>query len=108
MLSQGLGIQGLATMLKTENMGRSVTVAEAAQFYGSGIGPKIVGTPMQVANQLEAIFDEVGGDGFMLITHYLPGCLEEFVELVVPILQQRGRFRKDYEGTTLREHFMQE
>lgn len=108
MLSQGLGIQGLAAMLKKENLGRSVTVAEAAQFYGSGIGPKIVGTPTQVANQLEDIFDEVGGDGFMLITHYLPGCLEEFVELVVPILQQRGRFRKDYQGTTLREHFQEE
>lgn len=108
MLSQGLGIQGLATMLKAENLGRSVTVGEAAQFYGSGIGPKIVGTPLQVANQLEDIFDEVGGDGFMLITHYLPGCLEEFVELVVPILQQRGRFRKDYQGTTLREHFREE
>ena len=105
MLSQGLGIQGLASMLKKENMGRSVTVGEAAQFYGSGIGPKIVGTPLQVANQLEDIFDEVGGDGFMLITHYLPGCLEEFVEMVVPILQQRGRFRKDYQGTTVREHF---
>ncbi|MGE0683045.1 MAG: LLM class flavin-dependent oxidoreductase [Candidatus Binatia bacterium] len=108
MLSQGLGIQGLAAMLKKENMGRSVTVGEAAQFYGSGIGPKIVGTPLQVANQLEDIFDEVGGDGFMLITHYLPGCLEEFVELVVPILQQRGRFRKDYQGATLREHFQEE
>jgi alkanesulfonate monooxygenase SsuD/methylene tetrahydromethanopterin reductase-like flavin-dependent oxidoreductase (luciferase family) len=108
MLSQGLGIQGLAAMLKKENLGRSVTVAEAAQFYGSGIGPKIVGTPTQVANQLEDIFDEVGGDGFMIITHYVPGCLEEFVELVVPILQQRGRFRKDYQGTTLREHFQEE
>ena len=108
MLSQGLGIQGLAAMLKKENMGRAVTVGEAAQFYGSGIGPKIVGTPIQVANQLEDIFDEVGGDGFMLITHYLPGCLEEFVEMVVPILQQRGRFRADYQGTTLREHFNEE
>jgi FMN-dependent oxidoreductase (nitrilotriacetate monooxygenase family) len=108
MLSQGLGIQGLASMLKKENMGRAVTVGEAAQFYGSGIGPKIVGTPTQVANQLEDIFDEVGGDGFMLITHYLPGCLEEFVEMVVPILQERGRFRKDYQGTTLREHFSEE
>ncbi|MDO8434288.1 MAG: LLM class flavin-dependent oxidoreductase [Candidatus Binatus sp.] len=107
-LSHGLGIQGLAKMLMKENIGRSVTVGEAAQFYGSGIGPKIVGTPLQVANQLEDIFDEVGGDGFMLITHYLPGCLEEFVEMVVPILQKRGRFRTDYEGTTLREHLMQE
>lgn len=108
MLSHGLGIQGLATMLKTENLGKSVTVAEAAQFYGSGIGPKLIGTPTQVADQLENIFDEVGGDGFMLITHYLPGCLEEFVEMVVPLLQQRGRFRKDYTGATLREHLNQD
>jgi FMN-dependent oxidoreductase (nitrilotriacetate monooxygenase family) len=107
-LSHGLGVQGLARMLMKENLGRSVTVAQAAQFYGSGIGPKIVGTPVQVANQLEDIFDEVGGDGFMLITHYVPGCLEEFVEMVVPILQQRGRFRTDYEGTTLREHLQQD
>lgn len=107
-LSHGMGVQGLAKMLMKENIGRSVTVGEAAKFYGSGIGPKIVGTPIQVANQLEDIFDEVGGDGFMLITHYLPGCLEEFVEMVVPILQQRGRFRTEYEGTTLREHLLQD
>ncbi|HVA80339.1 MAG TPA: hypothetical protein VNF29_05400 [Candidatus Binataceae bacterium] len=100
-------------MLMKENFGRSVTVGEAAQFYGSGIGPKIVGTPLQVANQLENLLRCGRGDGFMLITHYLPECLEEFVEMVAPLLRRRGRFRTDYERTTLerttlREHLLQD
>jgi alkanesulfonate monooxygenase SsuD/methylene tetrahydromethanopterin reductase-like flavin-dependent oxidoreductase (luciferase family) len=53
-----------------------------------------------VSDQLEAFFDEVGGDGFMLSPIYSPGAIEEFVDLVVPELKRRGRFRTAYTGTT--------
>lgn len=98
-----VGSKGLLDTL-AKNYGRTVTVGEAGQIYGCGISPHIVGTAAQVADQLEAMHREVGGDGFLLMTHYLPGSLEEFVELVVPELQRRGLFRTEYAGTTLREH----
>ena len=50
------------------------------------------------------VFDQVGGDGFMLSPIYTPGAIEEFVDLVVPELQRRGRYRRDYTGTTQRDH----
>ncbi len=50
----------------------------------------------------------VGGDGFMLSPIYAPGAIEEFVDLVVPELQRRGRFRKEYSGTTQRDHLGQD
>jgi hypothetical protein len=51
--------------------------------------------------------DEGGADGFMLAATYTPGCFEEFVDLVVPELQRRGRFRTRYSGSTLRENLLE-
>ncbi|MFC5450397.1 LLM class flavin-dependent oxidoreductase [Paenibacillus aestuarii] len=64
----------------------------------------IAGTPVQIADQLEAWFTQEACDGFNIMPPYLPGGLEEFVDLVVPELQRRGLFRTDYEGRTLRDH----
>ena len=44
------------------------------------------------------------GDGFILVPHITPGGLDEFADKVVPLLQERGVFRTEYEGTTLRDH----
>jgi long-chain alkane monooxygenase len=52
--------------------------------------------------------DDGGAEGFMLIATYTPGCFEEFVDLVVPELQRRGRFRTQYNGTTLRENLLEQ
>ena len=88
--------------------GESMTVKEVAQRHGESVGLRqFVGTPASIADQLEAFFDEVGGDGFMLTPIYNPGAIEEFVDLVVPELQRRGRFRTAYAGTTQRDHFRQ-
>ena len=88
--------------------GDSMTVKEVAQRHGQSVGlPQFVGTAKSVADQLEAFFDEVGGDGFMLSPIYSPGAIEEFVDLVVPELQRRGRFRTAYSGNTQRDHFRQ-
>jgi alkanesulfonate monooxygenase SsuD/methylene tetrahydromethanopterin reductase-like flavin-dependent oxidoreductase (luciferase family) len=63
-----------------------------------------VGTPRQVAEQMDTYVQENACDGFILIPHLVPGGLDEFVEKVVPELQDRGSFRTEYTGPTLRHH----
>jgi len=88
--------------------GSSMTLAEVAQRHGQSVGlPQFVGTPTSIADQMEAFMSEAGGDGFMLSSIYTPGAIDEFVDLVVPELQRRGLFRKEYDGSTLRDHIRQ-
>ncbi|MBJ6360120.1 LLM class flavin-dependent oxidoreductase [Paenibacillus roseus] len=61
---------------------------------------ELVGTPDKIANTLERWFREEATDGFMLMAPSLPDGLEDFVDLVVPILQSRGLVRSEYEGDT--------
>jgi FMN-dependent oxidoreductase (nitrilotriacetate monooxygenase family) len=63
-----------------------------------------VGTPLQVATTLNDMVQADASDGFILVPHITPGGLDEFADKVVPILQEWGVFRADYEGTTLRDH----
>jgi FMN-dependent oxidoreductase (nitrilotriacetate monooxygenase family) len=63
-----------------------------------------IGAPATVAEQLNTLVQADASDGFILVPHITPGGLDEFADTVVPILQERGVFRADYEGTTLREH----
>ena len=67
-----------------------------------GAGPVLVGAPEQIADQLEQWVD-AGVDGFNLSYAVFPGSFEDFVEGVVPVLQQRGRMQTDYQEGTLRE-----
>jgi len=64
----------------------------------------VKGSPTQIADQLEDWFVNYGADGFNLLPPYMPGSLNDFVDLVVPELQRRGLFRTEYEGKTLREN----
>lgn len=85
-----------------------LTVLEAAKrFAFNDLGPEIIGTPHQVADQMQHMFENWGADGFILSANGAPRSLEDFARAVVPILQERGVFREDYAGTTLREHFHQ-
>ncbi|MGW4893426.1 LLM class flavin-dependent oxidoreductase [Kitasatospora sp. NPDC004240] len=63
-----------------------------------------VGTPATVAAQIEEWVLTDAADGFILVPHLTPGGLDEFVDKVVPLLQERGVYRTEYTGTTLREH----
>jgi alkanesulfonate monooxygenase SsuD/methylene tetrahydromethanopterin reductase-like flavin-dependent oxidoreductase (luciferase family) len=102
------GIQGLFESIVYARDGAPVTVGEAAMIYAQGMGmPVLVGTAADIADQLEVYMDEGGADGFMLIATYTPGCFEEFVDLVVPELQRRGRYRTRYGGKTLRENLLE-
>lgn len=63
-----------------------------------------VGTPEAVAADLETVVRQDAADGFVLVPHLTPGGLDEFVDRVVPLLQERRAFRTEYRGTTLRSH----
>ncbi|MBL0804326.1 NtaA/DmoA family FMN-dependent monooxygenase [Streptomyces albidoflavus] len=63
-----------------------------------------VGTPAAVAEQMISFVDQRAADGFILVPHLTPDGLDPFVDRVVPILQERGAFRTEYTGTTLRDH----
>lgn len=65
---------------------------------------QFVGTYEQLADLMQHWFEEYGCDGFNIMPPVLPGNLNEFVDHVVPILQERGLFRTEYTGSTLREH----
>ncbi|PRB48668.1 nitrilotriacetate monooxygenase [Pseudomonas sp. MYb2] len=64
----------------------------------------VIGTPKTIADTLEQWFVEQAADGFNIMPSFLPEGLDEFVDDVVPLLQQRGLFRHEYSGTTLRDH----
>ncbi|QNG20118.1 LLM class flavin-dependent oxidoreductase [Rhodococcus triatomae] len=63
------------------------------------------GTPEQVADTIEEWFTQGAADGFNVMPPQYPQGLETFTTQVVPILQERGLFRTEYAGTTLRDHF---
>jgi FMN-dependent oxidoreductase (nitrilotriacetate monooxygenase family) len=63
-----------------------------------------IGSPSTVAESINQLVQADASDGFILVPHVTPGGLDPFVDRVVPLLQERGVFRTDYEGTTLRDH----
>lgn len=74
------------------------------RFGGSRSHRVLAGTAQDIADDLEQWFTESACDGFNVMPPYLPHSLEAFVDGVVPELQRRGLFRREYTGTTLREH----
>ena len=63
-----------------------------------------IGTPSQIVDVMEHWFRNGAADGFNVMPAFLPGSLNDFVDMVIPELQRRGLFRTDYEGTTLRDN----
>ncbi|MFJ2904750.1 NtaA/DmoA family FMN-dependent monooxygenase [Streptomyces sp. NPDC087212] len=70
----------------------------------AGGRPSFVGTPASVAEELDSYVRHEAADGFVLVPHLTPDGLDDFVDRVVPLLQERGAFRTAYRGTTLRSH----
>ena len=91
--------EGIMKIIREENP----TLRQLYLRYERG-RKTIKGTPSQVADVMEHWFSTGACDGFMMQFHILPGGLEEFVTGVIPELQRRGLFRKDYQGPTLRDH----
>ncbi|MFH9612640.1 LLM class flavin-dependent oxidoreductase [Streptomyces pratensis] len=83
-----------------------LTVRRLIGRLGGGRGHRtFAGTAVQVADTIEHWYDSGAADGFNIMPAVLPSGLEVFVDRVVPILQERGLFRTEYTGTTLREHY---
>ena len=80
----------------------NLTVRQLAQIAGSYGGLAMVGTPRTIADQMEEWLDTRACDGFNVMFPWVPGGLDDFVDRVVPELQRRGLFRREYEGRTLR------
>jgi FMN-dependent oxidoreductase (nitrilotriacetate monooxygenase family) len=99
------GMQGLFETVVRLSESEGLSLREVGKRYGQSVlVPQIVGTARQVADQLEAMFLSDACDGFVISPAHLPGAFSEFADQVVPELQQRGLFRRDFSGTTLRSH----
>ncbi|MDZ8025780.1 MAG: LLM class flavin-dependent oxidoreductase [Nostoc sp. SerVER01] len=94
-------LQLITDLARRENL----TIRQLYLWIAGARGHRtILGTPEQIADQLEDWFVNDGADGFNIMPPWLPGGLDEFVDLVIPELQRRGLFRTQYEGRTLREN----
>jgi FMN-dependent oxidoreductase (nitrilotriacetate monooxygenase family) len=94
------GRERVVALAKRENL----TVRQIAGRLGGYGGLAIMGTPKMIADHMQEWLETGASDGFNVMFPYLPGGLDDFVNLVVPELQRRGLFRTDYEGKTLREN----
>lgn len=91
----------LLDMARRENM----TLRDLYNVTAAARGHWVIcGTPKRIADILEEWFVAERADGFMILPAYFPGAFDDFVDLVVPELQRRGLFRKEYSGSTLRDH----
>jgi N-acetyl-S-(2-succino)cysteine monooxygenase len=82
-----------------------LTIRQLYQRYAGARGQRtIIGSPEHIADHMATWFLAHGVDGFLIQPAYLPGGLDDFVDLVIPELQERGLFRVEYEGATLREN----
>ena len=81
-----------------------LTVRQLAGRFGGYAGLAMVGTAKTIADEMEEWLRTDGSDGFNVMFPYLPAGLDDFVDQVVPELQRRGLFRREYEGATLREN----
>jgi FMN-dependent oxidoreductase (nitrilotriacetate monooxygenase family) len=99
------GSRGSLDVILQGTQAQGLTLGEAARrFATSELCPQIVGSPETVADQLQDLFESHACDGFIFTPTLMPGMFEQIARAVVPVLQARGLFRKDYAGTTLREH----
>ena len=93
------GRERVIEMARRENL----NVRQLAQRLGGYSGLTFAGTPQSIADGMEEWLHTRGSDGFNVMFPYLPEGLDDFVDRVVPELQRRGLFRREYPGTTLRD-----
>ena len=97
--------KGRVTMMVELARRENLTIRQLyKRVYGQRGHRVVVGTPSEVADALETWFRGGAADGFNLMPLTFPRGLEDIVDLLIPELQRRGLFRKDYEGKTLREN----
>jgi FMN-dependent oxidoreductase (nitrilotriacetate monooxygenase family) len=80
------------------------TIRQLMRMMTAGGHRLLIGTPAAIAEDFATWFEAGAADGFNIMFQQMPESVDDFVDLVVPELQRRGLFRREYEGTTLREH----
>lgn len=99
------GQQSRQKLLTELSQKEQLTLAQLGRRIAGGRGHyTVIGTPKQIADELQAWFEQQAADGFNVLVPHLPGGLDDVARYVVPELQRRGLFRREYSGTTLREH----
>lgn len=94
-----------ATVMLAKARRENMTLRDLYNLAAAARGHWVLcGSAETVADTLQHWFENGAADGFNVMPPYFPDGLTDFVDLVVPILQERGLFRADYEGTTLRDH----
>lgn len=81
-----------------------LSILQTARHFAQGAYLKMIGSPTTIADKMQEWLDEGACDGFLVVPPYFPTGVESFVHLVIPELQRRGIFRKEYTGYQLREH----
>ncbi|CAN7370823.1 LLM class flavin-dependent oxidoreductase [Brucella pseudogrignonensis] len=98
-------LRSRAELLRDLARRENLTIRDLALRVAAGRGHHIVlGTAEQIADRMQEWFEGKAADGFNVMPPYFPGGLEDFNRQVVPILQDRGLFRTEYMGSTLRDH----
>jgi alkanesulfonate monooxygenase SsuD/methylene tetrahydromethanopterin reductase-like flavin-dependent oxidoreductase (luciferase family) len=108
--TEGLSTQGTQVILDDfiqRNEGRTLREAAAIALAYNSDDTQLCGTPDQVADEMAAIMEVVGGDGFLLTGPTTRHYLAELADGLVPALQDRGLVRRSYATTTLREHLLE-
>lgn len=99
------GQQSRQRLLTHMSRDENLTLAQLGRRIAGSRGHfSVIGTAGDVADQMQAWFEGEAADGFNILMPHLPGGLEDVAYQVVPELQRRGLFRREYAGTTLREH----
>ena len=99
------GLKSRSQLVRDLAKRENLTIRQLYQYISGGRGHRtIIGTPEQIADQLQEWIENDAADGFNVLPTHFPDGLNEFVDLVIPELQRRGIFRTEYEGSTLREH----
>lgn len=99
------GIQSRQQLIIDLGRRENLSIRQLARHFAGSRGHwQIIGTPTQIADELEERFRAKAADGFNIMGAYFPAGLEDFISLVIPELRRRGLFRKNYEGRTLREN----
>jgi len=102
-LSQGC--RGILDVMLQGTQANGLTLGEAGKAWATNqMTPQLVGTPKMIADELQDLFESECCDGFMVCPSLSPSSYVQFVKTVVPELQRRGVYRKDYKFATFREN----
>jgi FMN-dependent oxidoreductase (nitrilotriacetate monooxygenase family) len=103
---EGEGSRAFSRVLFEKARRENMTLRDLYNLTAAARGHWVLaGTPKTIADTLEEWFVEGAADGYNVLPPYFPGAFADFVDRVVPELQRRGLFRREYEGSTLRDHF---